>query len=300
MTNRHFDWTGVFTAIATPMTDDGVDETALRSFAAWQVNEGINGLVACGSTGEHATLTDDERVRVTQICLEAANGKVPVVMGVGTNDTRRAVAEAKHAVHAGADAILVVSPYYNKPTQEGLFLHFKAVAEAVPETPIILYNIPGRTAVNIEPATIARLASLPNIVAVKQATGEADTTAKLREMAPDLKILSGDDPLFYPILKNGGHGVISVTSNVHPKKMLEIYGAHVAGDAPKAQKAHESLADLFKALFYETNPIPVKAALQMMGKMKPVIRLPLTWITKPNGDKLAGVLQNYGLIGRNA
>jgi len=289
-------FSGVWTALITPFLDNEVDVEALKDFVQWQIDEGINGVVACGSTGEHSTLSDEERILVVRTAVEASDGIIPVLAGIGSNDTKRAVKMAIETSETDADGLLVVSPYYNKPTQEGLYLHFKAIAEAVPEIPIILYNIPGRTAVNMQPETMAMLYELPNIVGVKQATGEAESTKKILGLIPDFLVLSGDDGIFLPICKAGGRGVISVASNVWPSKIIDLWKSHENGEVEQAEAAHNSLQELFSVLFVETNPIPVKAALAMMKKVKPIIRLPLTWIQKNNAKRVRSVLESYGLL----
>jgi 4-hydroxy-tetrahydrodipicolinate synthase len=287
---------GIYTALITPFRDGKVDEAALRALVERQIAAGITGLVPCGSTGESATLSHDEHNAVIDIVISAADGRVPVIAGTGSNNTREAVALTQHAKEAGATGALLLSPYYNKPTQEGLVAHFEAIADET-GLPLVLYNIPGRTASNVLPETIARLAEHECIVGVKEACGDLDQISQLIALCPDdFCVVSGDDSLLLPLLSIGGKGSIAVTSNVAPKQMLDLYGATQAGDFVRAREIHYQLLPLFNALFCETNPIPVKAALALMGLVDDEIRLPLTTLTQPNRERLQAVLKDVGIL----
>ncbi len=288
---------GSIVAIATPFKNGKVDEVTLRKLVDFQIKSGTNGIVPCGTTGESPTLNNEEHEHVIDICIQTAKGRVPIIAGTGSNSTAEAVALTEHAAKMGADGVLQVSPYYNKPTQEGLYRHFKAVSECA-DIPIILYNIAGRTAVNIEPATVARLASdCKNIVGVKEASGSLDQMQMTKLLCPkDFVLLSGDDALLLPILSIGGVGVISVAANIVPKDILKIISSFNAGKIDEAQKAHYKILPLLKTLFIETNPIPVKAAMALMGLCSPEIRLPLCEMSTDNHDKLKKTLKNYGLL----
>ena len=285
---------GVLTALATPFRDGAIDEKALRGLVARQIDAGIDGLVPCGSTGESATLSHEEHARVIEIVVEAADGRVPVVAGTGSNSTAEAIRLTRHAKEAGATGALLISPYYNKPTQAGLVAHYEAIALET-ALPLIVYNIPGRTASNILPSTLAQLAHIEYVVGVKEACGDIDQIAHVIDQCPeDFDVLSGDDAMTLPVMAMGGQGVISTTSNVAPEEMLALVGAFRSGDSVRALSLHQQLMPLFDALFRETNPIPVKAALGIMGLIDPEIRLPLTPITQPNHDALQVVLKELG------
>jgi len=285
---------GVLTALATPFRDGAIDEKALRGLVARQIDAGIDGLVPCGSTGESATLSHEEHERVIEIVVEAADGRVPVVAGTGSNSTAEAIRLTRHAKEAGATGALLISPYYNKPTQAGLVAHYESIALET-ALPLIVYNIPGRTASNILPSTLAQLAHIDYVVGVKEACGDIDQIAHVIDQCPeDFDILSGDDAMTLPVMAMGGQGVISTTSNVAPEEMLALVGAFRSGDSVRALSLHQQLMPLFDALFCETNPIPVKAALGIMGLIDPEIRLPLTPITQPNYDALQVVLKELG------
>ncbi len=289
-------FSGVLTALVTPFRDGTVDEAALRELVEWQIGAGIDGLVPCGSTGEAATLSHPEHRRVVEIVVEATRGRVPVVAGTGSNNTREAVELTRHARDAGADAALLISPYYNKPTQEGIVLHYAEIAR---ETgfPLVVYNIPGRTGSNLLPATLARLADLDHVVGVKEACGDLAQIAEVIAQCPaDFAVLSGDDALSLPLLALGGQGVISTSSNVAPSEMVALLRAFESGDLASAQRAHYTLLPLFEALFCETNPIPVKAALALLGRCGPEIRLPLTPLSQAPREALQGVLKELGLL----
>ena len=285
---------GVLTALVTPFRDGAIDEKALRSLVARQIDAGIDGLVPCGSTGESATLSHDEHDRVVEIVVDAAAGRVPVVAGTGSNNTAEAIQLTLHAKQAGAAGALLISPYYNKPTQAGLVAHYEAIALAT-ELPLIVYNIPGRTASNILPGTLAQLAQIEYVVGVKESCGDIDQIAHVVAQCPDdFDVLSGDDALALPLMAVGGQGVISTSSNVAPVQMIEMVRAFRSGDAKRALAIHQGLLPLFDALFCETNPIPLKAALAIMGLIDPEIRLPLTPITQPNHEALQVVLKELG------
>ena len=287
---------GVFTALITPFRDGRVDEPALRELIEQQIAAGISGLVPCGSTGESATLSVEEHHQVIDIVIGAAAGRVPVLAGTGSNNTREAIGFTQHAKDAGAAGALLLSPYYNKPTQQGLVEHFLAIADET-QFPLVLYNIPGRTASNVAPETIARLAEHEFIVGVKEACGDIDQIAQVIASCPDdFAVLSGDDSFLLPVLALGGKGSIAVTSNVAPKAMLELYQSYRSGDVDRAREIHYELLPLFNALFCETNPIPVKAALALLGTIADDIRLPLTQLTQPNRDRLQAVLKEAGIL----
>ncbi len=287
---------GIYTALITPFKNGKVDEAALRALVDQQIAAGITGLVPCGSTGESATLSHDEHNAVIDIVISAADGRVPVIAGTGSNNTREAIDLTKHAKAAGAAGALLLSPYYNKPTQAGLVDHFEAIADET-GLPLVLYNIPGRTASNVLPETIARLAEHECIVGVKEACGDLDQISDLIAACPDdFSVLSGDDSLLLPLMSIGGRGSIAVTSNVAPRQMLELFGAAQANDFARAREIHFQLLPVMRALFLETNPIPVKAALALMGLVDDEIRLPLTQITQPNRDRLQTVLKEVGIL----
>jgi 4-hydroxy-tetrahydrodipicolinate synthase len=288
---------GCGTALVTPFRRDGtVDDAALRRLVQFQLREGIDFLVPCGTTGETPTLEHGEYTAIIRLVVEEAAKKVPVIAGVGGNNTHKVAALAEEVSALGVQGILSVAPYYNKPTQEGLYQHFATIAEAT-ELPIILYNVPGRTSSNIEPATIARLAKIANIVAVKEATGSI--TQQMETMAavgPDFTVLSGDDAFTFPLMALGGRGVISVVSNEIPGPMSRLARLMLDGKIDEARKLHFELLPLMQANFIETNPIPVKAALAMMGMIEEVYRLPLVPMKPENRAKLEKVLATQGLL----
>lgn len=287
---------GSIVAIVTPFKDGKVDEEAFRELIEFQIENGTSAIVPCGTTGESATLDMDEHARVIDIAIEAVNKRVPVIAGTGGNSTLEAIELTKHAKEAGADATLQVTPYYNKPTQEGLYQHYKAIADAVP-LPQVLYNVPGRTSVNMLPETVARLAELPEVVAIKEASGNLGQMAEIIRLAGDkITLLSGDDNVTLPVLAIGGKGVVSVVANIVPKDTADMVKAWEEGDIQKAKDLYYKLLPLCKAMFYETNPIPVKTSLALMGKIQDEMRLPLCPMAQGNLDKLKQVLNNYGLI----
>ena len=286
---------GVLTALITPFRDGEVDEPALRALVERQIEAGIDGLVPCGSTGESATLSHEEHNRVVAITIDAAAGRVPVVAGTGSNSTAEAIALTAHAREAGAAGALLLSPYYNKPTQEGIYAHYAAIARET-ALPLVIYNIPGRTASNIAPETIGRLARLDHIVGIKEASGDLDQMSHVVAACPDdFAVLSGDDSLTLPLMSIGGKGVISTSSNVAPTRMIELVRAFAGGDVARARQQHLALLPLFDALFCETNPIPVKAACAALGWCDGEIRLPMTPITAPNLERLKVVLKDMGI-----
>ncbi len=271
---------GSMTALVTPFKNGGIDEDAFREHVDWQIKSGTTGLVPVGTTGESPTLSHEEHGRVVEICVEAAKGRVPVIAGAGSNNTTEAIDLARHAEKVGADAVLVVTPYYNKPTQEGLYLHHKAIAEAV-AIPQILYNVPGRTGCDMLPATAARISHLPNVIGIKEATGKLERLAEILNLAkPGFLLYSGDDATGAEFCLRGGHGVISVTANIAPRLMHEMIAAALAGDRAKALALDAKLAGLHRDLFIESNPIPAKWAAFELGLLKKGIRLPLTWLSE--------------------
>jgi 4-hydroxy-tetrahydrodipicolinate synthase len=291
-------FTGSLVAIVTPFRKGKVDERALADLIEWQIANGTNGIVPCGTTGESATLSHDEHNRVIELTVEVVRRRVPVVAGTGSNSTDEAIALTKHAKQAGADAALLITPYYNKPTQEGLYRHYRAVAEAV-DLPLVLYNIPGRTGVNMLPATIARLTTLPTIVGVKEGSGSVQQASDLVLMCGDrLTVLAGDDALTLPMMAVGGKGVITVTANIAPAEMAQLVKAFAEGKIEEARRIHFKLSPLFAALFFETNPIPVKEALSLMGKIDPELRLPLCPMANDTREKLIQALKDALLITR--
>jgi 4-hydroxy-tetrahydrodipicolinate synthase len=287
---------GAFTAIITPFKNGQLDEEAYRQLIEFQIAGGIHGIVPCGTTGESPTLSHAEHKRVVEICLDQVKKRVPVIAGSGSNNTAEAVELTKHAQQAGADYALMITPYYNKPTQEGLYQHYKTVASHT-KIPIVVYNVPGRTSLNLLPETMARLAGIPNIVGLKDATGDLKQGSKTLELCGDkITVLSGDDFTVLPLLCVGGMGVISVVSNVVPGDMAGMCNAFFAGDLKKAKDLHYKMWALTEAMFYETNPVPVKTAVQLMGKCTGEVRQPLCAMSKGNEDKLRAVMQKYGLI----
>jgi 4-hydroxy-tetrahydrodipicolinate synthase len=290
---------GAIVAIVTPFKKGRVDEEALRALIEMQISNGTDGIVPCGTTGESATLSHEEHDRVIEITIEAVRKRVPVIAGTGSNSTAEALRLTRHAYEAGADGALMVTPYYNKPTQEGLYQHFQAIAAEVP-IPVILYNVPGRTGGNLLPETVLRLASVPNIVGIKEASGSLKQIMDVIHLCPDdFSVLSGDDAVALPVLAMGGSGVISVFANVAPADMAGMIDAYQAGDMAKARKMHYRMLPLMDALFIETNPIPVKAALAMMGLIDYEFRLPLCRLSQTNEDKLRNILTAYGLLKNN-
>src|SRR6478672_3041411 len=291
MPDTHTRLIGCGTALVTPFSSDGsIDEAALRAFVDWQIAEGVHFLVPCGSTGEAATLTPAEHRRVVEITVEVAEGRLPVVAGAGTNDTARAIALSREMEAAGATHLLHVSPAYNKPPQRGIIAHFRAIADAV-DLPIVVYNVPGRTASNIEARTTLALAEHPRIVAIKEASGNlAQVTEILRHRPAEFSVLSGDDALTLAVMAAGGDGVISVVSNATPRLMARLVDWCASGNFAEARALAMRLTPWFEAAFIDSNPIPVKAALSMMGKMENVLRLPLVPLTREHEAPLRAAL----------
>jgi 4-hydroxy-tetrahydrodipicolinate synthase len=294
---------GCGTALVTPFHQDGsIDDSALRNLVAWQVESGIDFLVPCGTTGETPTLTHDEWLYVIDTTIEVVAGRVPIVAGATSNSTHDAVEKAKEvAARPGVDAILTASPYYNKPTQEGQYRHFKAIAEAVGDKPIILYNVPGRTAANIEPATLARLAEVPNIIGVKEASGNMTQIAEAINVVPEtFLVFSGDDAVTLPVIALGGVGIVSVASNEIPHEMAAMTRAALNNDWAAARTLHRKYLPLMQANFIESSPLPVKAVLAMMGKIEENYRLPLLPMRRDTRSKLQKVATEAGLIAKPA
>jgi 4-hydroxy-tetrahydrodipicolinate synthase len=288
---------GSFVAMVTPFRNGSVDETKLRELVEFQITHGTDGLIPCGTTGESPTLSHDEHKRVVEIVVETARKRVHVVAGTGSNSTSEAIELTRHAERAGASGALVVNPYYNKPTQEGLYRHYRAVAESV-SIPIITYNIQSRTAVNVETATMARLArDCQNIVGVKEASGSLDQMSQvIAACGPNFTVLSGDDNVTLPLMAIGGHGVISVIANILPKETSEMVHAALDNDWKRARELHHRLFPLARAAFLETNPIPIKEAMAIAGMIEPEFRLPMCRMSDANRETLRGVLKQYGLL----
>ena len=294
--SKHTIFRGAATALITPLTPSGVDYEALGRLIDWQIDQGIDALVIAGTTGEGATLTYDEHQEVIRYSVERAAGRVPIIAGSGSNDTNRAITLSRFSCDAGADALLVVTPYYNKATQKGLITMYNAIADAV-DRPIILYNVPSRTGVGIEPATYLALADHPNIVAIKEANGNISKIVETARLVGDrLDIYSGNDDQVVPILSMGGSGVISVLSNVMPAQTHEMCARFFEGDLAGAAKLQMDYLPLINALFSEVNPIPVKAAMAAMGWCENYLRLPLTRMEPEHWEKLKGIMEGHGLI----
>jgi 4-hydroxy-tetrahydrodipicolinate synthase len=292
-------FTGCGTAMVTPFHEDGsLDEATLRNLIARQIEAGIDFLVPCGTTGESPTLTHEEHVRVVQVTVETAKKRVPVIAGAGGYNTAEVIAMARELAAIGVDGILSVTPYYNKPTQEGLYQHYRAIAEAV-SLPIILYSVAGRTGVNIEPATVVRLAEVRNIVGIKEASGSiAQMAAILNSVPEEFVVLSGDDAITLPLIALGGRGVISVASNEIPAEMSELVRLAMRGNIWGAREIHRRFHPLMEVNFVESNPGPVKTAMAAMGLMEPVWRLPLVAPKRENCERIVGVLNSLGLVER--
>ena len=289
-------FTGAFTALVTPLKKGMFDPEAHEKHIDFQIEAGINGLVPCGTTGEASTLSHDEHVEVVRFTVAHVNGRVPVIAGSGSNSTSEALGLTKRVQSAGANACLMITPYYNKPTQEGLFRHFSTIAEQV-DIPIILYNVPGRTGVNMLPETVARLARIPNIIGLKDATADLKQASYTFQMVPeDFIILSGEDALVYPLMAIGGRGVISVVSNVAPGEMSGMCRRYLEGDIDGARALHHQLLPLCDAMFTETNPIPVKGALAMMGRMSDEVRLPLVPLSEKASIRVREAITDFGLL----
>lgn len=290
-------FSGAMTALVTPFQNNTLDEETFRASIERQITEGIHGLVPCGTTGESATLSHEEHERVIEICIDQAQGRVPILAGAGSNNTTEAIRLTRFAQKAGADGALLITPYYNKPTQEGLYQHFKAIAEAV-DFPLVPYNVPGRTGCNLAPATLARLAhDFPNIVGVKEATGDMAQGSRILERCPEnFSVLSGDDLSALALMALGAKGVISVTANLVPGQVAQMCHAFQQGDMATARRIHHTLFPLHEAMFFESNPIPVKTALGMMGVMGAEMRLPLCPMGEPAKQRLRDVLLAQKLV----
>ncbi|MDA8405977.1 MAG: 4-hydroxy-tetrahydrodipicolinate synthase [Deltaproteobacteria bacterium] len=289
-------FSGAFTAIVTPFKNGQVDEKGLKNLIRFGMDGGVSGFIPCGTTGESPTLSHDEHNRVVELTVKEVAGQVKVIAGTGSNCTDEAISLTKHAKEFGADAALLVSPYYNKPTQEGLYKHFAAVAAAV-DIPLVLYNIQGRTGVNIENSTVKRLSEIPNIVGVKEASGSIlQMSEVIRLCSPEFDVLSGDDQMTFPLMALGGKGVISVVTNIIPDKMSALVKHMLAGQIDKARAIHFEIFELCQTMFVETNPIPIKAALGLMGKIEPEFRLPLCAPSAVSLEKIRTALVKLNLI----
>ena len=287
---------GSMVAMVTPFRDGKVDDAKIAELVEFHVKNGTDAIIPCGTTGESPTLSHDEHKKVVEVTIKAVGGRVPVIAGTGSNSTTEAIELTEPAKKAGADGVLMVCPYYNKPTQKGLIAHYKVVAEKV-DIPIILYNIPGRTGVNMLPETVATLAELPNIVAIKEASGSLDQmTDVIHQCGDRITVVSGDDSLTLPLMSVGGKGVISVIANIIPKETAEMTRAALNGDWKRAREINLRMFPLCKAMFYETNPIPVKTAMQLLGRLNGELRLPLSPMSDANKDKLAKAMKAYGLL----
>jgi 4-hydroxy-tetrahydrodipicolinate synthase len=287
---------GSLVALITPFKDDGIDEAAFRKLVSWQIEEGTDGLIPVGTTGESPTLSHEEHKRVVELCVEEASGRVPVIAGAGSNSTAEAVDFTRHATEAGADAVLHVTPYYNKPTQEGMYRHFTAIAEAV-DIPIIIYNIPPRSVIDMSIDTMKRLAEHPNVVGVKDATADLVRPIKTRlAIGPDFCQLSGEDATIMPYLSQGGHGCISVTCNVAPGPLSQLHKAWQAGDVATAMSINDRLLPLHDALFCETSPGPVKYAASLLGLCAPDARLPICEIADSSKQRVENAMRHAGLL----
>lgn len=288
---------GAFVAIVTPFKNGKVDEEKFRELIEFQIENGTHGIVPCGTTGESATLTYDEHKRLIKIAVEQVKGRVPVLAGAGSNNTMESLELIEFAKSVGADGALVITPYYNRPTQEGLYLHYKYLAETT-KFPIVMYNVPTRTGVDLLPETVERLSKIPNIVGIKEATGSIQRTSEILERVnrEDFTVLSGEDSIVYPMICVGAKGVISVVSNVAPKDMALLVEKALNGEYEEAKKLHYKILPLARILFIETNPIPVKTALSMMGMIEDELRLPLCRMSEANKEKLRKVLVDYGLL----
>jgi 4-hydroxy-tetrahydrodipicolinate synthase len=287
---------GSLVALITPFKDDGVDEEAFHKLVNWQIDEGTDGLIPVGTTGESPTLSHEEHKRVVELCVEETNGRVPVIAGAGSNSTAEAIDFTRHAKEAGADAALHVTPYYNKPTQEGMYRHFTAIAEAV-DIPIIIYNIPPRSVIDMSIDTMKRLAEHPNVVGVKDATADLVRPLKTRlAIGPDFCQLSGEDATIMPYLAQGGHGCISVTCNVAPGPLAEMHKAWQAGDVATAMSINDRLLPLHDALFCETSPGPVKYAASLLGICSPDARLPIWEIADSSKQRVEDAMRHAGLL----
>ncbi|HBR15452.1 MAG TPA: 4-hydroxy-tetrahydrodipicolinate synthase [Candidatus Omnitrophica bacterium] len=288
---------GSIVALVTPFKNGRVDEEEIKKLVEFHIQSGTNGILPCGTTGESPTLSHEEHKKVIEICIKAVAGRVPVLAGTGSNATDEAVTLTKHAAKAGAQGALIVSPYYNKPTQKGLYLHFKEIADNV-DIPIILYNIAGRTAVNIEPSTMAKLANdCKNIIGVKEASGSLDQMQLVKSLCPkNFLLFSGDDALTLPVLSIGGVGIISVVANIIPADVVKLIELFNSGRLSEAQKLHYKMLPLIRSMFIETNPIPIKKAMELLSLCRGELRLPLCEISEENAVNIKAALKEYGLL----
>jgi 4-hydroxy-tetrahydrodipicolinate synthase len=289
-------FTGIYTALITPFSNGKVDEKAFQDFVAWQIKEGVHGLVPCGTTGESPTLSYEEHNRVVELCIEVAKGTCKVMAGTGANNTEEAIMFTQHAQKKGADGVLIVAPYYNKPTQEGIFQHYKAIHDAT-DIPIVVYNIPGRSVIDIKDTTFERMASLPRIVGVKDATGDLARVSSLRARVGNrFELLSGEDITAVGFNAQGGQGCISVSSNIMPKACAQVQNTLLSGDYKKALELHEKIVPLHQVMFCETSPAPVKYAASLMKKCLPDVRLPLVGLMDESKKQVQSVLVSLGII----
>ncbi|MFB0525959.1 MAG: 4-hydroxy-tetrahydrodipicolinate synthase [bacterium] len=289
-------FSGSFVALVTPFKNNRVDVDKLKELVEFHIKKGTSGIVPCGTTGESATLSHEEHRVVIETVVKAVNGRIKVIAGTGSNNTNEAVELTRFAKEVGADGCLVITPYYNKPTQNGLYLHFKQIAETV-DIPIVMYNVPGRTGINMLPSTAAKLAKIKNIIGEKEASGNITQISQIvRECGEEFDLLSGDDAMTFPILAVGGKGVISVAANIVPTEVAGLVEAFNRGDINKSRKMHLKMLPLFGAMFYETNPIPVKTSMNLMGMISDEIRLPLCKMSDENLEKLKTTLKDYKLI----
>ena len=287
-------FTGSIVAMVTPFKDGEVDYDKLGELVEYHIANGTNAIIPCGTTGESPTLTHREHGEVVGKVIEVANGRIPVIAGTGSNNTSEAVSMTSHAKEAGADGSLLITPYYNKPTQKGIYEHYKAILEEV-DIPIIVYNVPSRTGVSISPETVARLAEFDNIVAIKEATGDIDQASQILNMC-DITVLSGDDSLTLPIMSIGGKGVVSVLANILPREVSELTSSFLKGDIENAQRLHNRFFPVCKAMFIETNPIPVKTAMKLLGRLNGEMRLPLCDMSEEHESQLKKVLEENGIV----
>lgn len=289
-------FSGSFVALVTPFKNNRVDVEKLKELVEFHIKKGTSGIVPCGTTGESPTLSHEEHRVVIETVVKAVNGRIKVIAGTGSNNTNEAIELTRFAKEVGADGCLVITPYYNKPTQNGLYLHFKKIAETV-DIPIIMYNVPGRTGINMFPSTAAKLSKIKNIIGIKEASGNITQISQIvRECVEEFDVLSGDDAMTFPILAVGGKGVISVAANIAPAEVAGLVEAFNKGDINKSRKMHLKMLPLFEAMFYETNPIPVKTSMNLMGIISDEIRLPLCKMSEENLKKLKTTLKEYKLI----
>lgn len=287
---------GSYCALITPFTESGIDETAYAEFIEWHIAQGTDGVIACGTTGESPTVTHEENKRVNELAVRTANGRIPVIAGTGSNNTAEAIDMTRHAASIGADAALVVTPYYNKPSQEGMYQHFKAVHDAT-DIPIMIYNIPGRCVVDMDPQTMGRLAELPRIVGVKDSTNDIKRPFKTREACGDSFVqMSGEDPTVMPFLSMGGHGCISVTCNIAPRLLAEMHDAWWAGNVERAQEINDLLMPLHAAMFCEPSPAPAKYGASLLGLASERVRLPIVPLSEGAKQQVRQAMSHAGLL----